>query len=122
MYTVVYAVQSAFIHLFIQAISIAPLPFNYYSEALPTQHGYCVVVSRRSALHRKLRVKDLPKVPTCRLERESTLRTKADESTNEPPRHALRSSKSQQNWFHLCTDDRVYHLINAAVKIRHTNS
>ena len=30
-----------FIHSFIQAISIAPLQVHYYSEALPTQHGYC---------------------------------------------------------------------------------
>jgi len=37
----------AFIHSFIQAISIAPLQVRYYSEALLTQHGYCV--SRRSA-------------------------------------------------------------------------
>jgi len=36
-----------FIHSFIQAISIAPL--HYYSEALPTQHGYCAGVSHRSA-------------------------------------------------------------------------
>jgi len=34
---------------FIQAISIARLQVHYYSEALPTQHGYCVGVSRRSA-------------------------------------------------------------------------
>src|SRR6218665_1130002 len=31
------------------AISIAPLQVHYYSEALPTQHGYCIGVSRRSA-------------------------------------------------------------------------
>jgi len=36
------------IHLFIQAISIAPPQVHYYSEALPTQHGYCVAVSRRN--------------------------------------------------------------------------
>ena len=34
------------IHSFIQAISIAPLQVHYYSEALPTQHGYCVRASR----------------------------------------------------------------------------
>src|SRR6218665_2470039 len=37
---------------FIQFISIAPLQVHYYraySEALPTQHGCCVGVSRRSA-------------------------------------------------------------------------
>ena len=40
---------TAFIHSLIQAISIAPFEVHYYSEALPTQHGYCVGVSRRSA-------------------------------------------------------------------------
>src|SRR6218665_3660935 len=34
---------------FIQTISIAPLQAHFYSEALPTQHGYCAGVSRRSA-------------------------------------------------------------------------
>jgi len=29
--------------------TIAPLQVYYYSEALPTQHVYCVGVSRRSA-------------------------------------------------------------------------
>jgi len=36
-------------HSFIQAISIAPLQVHYYLEALLTQHGYCIGVSRRSA-------------------------------------------------------------------------
>src|SRR6218665_4136180 len=31
---------------FIQTISIAPLQVHFYSEALPTQHGYCAGVSR----------------------------------------------------------------------------
>jgi len=34
---------------FIQAISIATLQVHYYSEVLPTQRGYCVGVSCRSA-------------------------------------------------------------------------
>ena len=33
-------IVSSFIQ-FIQAISIAPVHVNIYSEALPTQHGYC---------------------------------------------------------------------------------
>src|SRR6218665_502002 len=37
------------IHSLIQTISIAPLQVHVYSEALPTQHGYCAGVSRRSA-------------------------------------------------------------------------
>jgi len=31
-----------YIHSFILDISIAPLQVHYYSEALPTQYGYCV--------------------------------------------------------------------------------
>jgi len=34
------------LHSFIQAISKLPLQVHYYSEALPIQHGYCVVISR----------------------------------------------------------------------------
>jgi len=34
---------------FIQAISIAPLQVLYYSEALPTQHGYCAGISCQNA-------------------------------------------------------------------------
>jgi len=37
------------IHSFIQTISIVPLQVHYYSEALPTQHGYCAGISRWSA-------------------------------------------------------------------------
>jgi len=33
---------------FIQTTSIVLLQVHYYSEAQPTQHGYCVGVSRRS--------------------------------------------------------------------------
>jgi len=36
-------------HSFIHSFSIAPLQAHYYSEALPTQRGCCVGVSRRSA-------------------------------------------------------------------------
>ena len=58
-------------HLFILDISIAPLQVHYYSEALPTQHGYRVGILHR---HRQLQVKDFPKVPTCQLERDSNPR------------------------------------------------
>src|SRR6218665_641725 len=36
-------------HSFSQTISIVPHQVHFYSEALPTQHGYCAGVSRRSA-------------------------------------------------------------------------
>src|SRR6218665_4123919 len=41
-------IQGEVIHSFIPAISIAPIQVLYYSEALPTQQGYCAGVSRRS--------------------------------------------------------------------------
>src|SRR6218665_1312455 len=40
---------TTFIHSIILDISIAPLQVHCYSEVLPTQHGYCVRVSRQSA-------------------------------------------------------------------------
>jgi len=47
-----YGSSSSSIHSSIHAISIAPLQvhyYMYYSEALPTQHGYCAGISRWSA-------------------------------------------------------------------------
>ena len=48
---------AGFVHLviavvifLIQTISIAHLQVHYYSEALPTQHGYCARISRRRQL------------------------------------------------------------------------
>jgi len=46
---VVLVVLHCIVFIFIQVISIAHLQVHYYVEALPTQHGYCVEVSRRSA-------------------------------------------------------------------------
>jgi len=49
-----YLIHKYICHSFIHSdhfykLSIAPLQVRYYSEALPTQHGYCAGVSRRSA-------------------------------------------------------------------------
>jgi len=52
---------------FIHAISIAPLQVHNYSEALLTQHGYCVRVSRPSITGNCEWRKDLLKVPTWRI-------------------------------------------------------
>src|SRR6218665_877636 len=43
--TIILLINSKFIHSSIQDISIVPLQLHYYSEALPSQHGYCVRVS-----------------------------------------------------------------------------
>ena len=56
------------VHSFIWAISIAPLQVHYYSEALPTAR--ILWRSFTPKCQRKLRVKDFPKVPTWRLERD----------------------------------------------------
>src|SRR6218665_1743817 len=44
-----YTLSIVLTYSFIQAISIAPLQINYYSEALQTLQGHCVGISRRSA-------------------------------------------------------------------------
>src|SRR6218665_1509249 len=75
--------QVAQIHSFILAIPIAPLQVHFYSEALPTQHGYCVGVSG----HRQLRVKVLPKVPVWRLERDSNPQPFGRKAPNLPMSH-----------------------------------
>ena len=48
--TLVTAGTSTVSHSFITDVSIAPLQVHYYSEALPTQHGYCVGVNTPKAL------------------------------------------------------------------------
>jgi len=47
----------------------------------PTQHGYCARVSRRSRF-RQLGVKDLFKVPTWQLERDSNLQPFGQKASN----------------------------------------
>src|SRR6218665_124192 len=56
---------------FIPAISIAPLQVLYYSGALLTT-ARILYRSFTPKRHRQLQVKDLPKVPTWQLERESS--------------------------------------------------
>src|SRR6218665_2752568 len=75
-----------FIRSFVQTISIAPIQVHLYSEALPTQHGYCVGVYTLKR-YGQLQVKDLPKVPTWRLERESNPRPSDLKSSSQPRRH-----------------------------------
>jgi len=72
---------------FIQAISIAPLQVRYYSEALPTQHGYCPGVSHQSTTDNW--VKDLPKVPTWQLERDSNPRLSGRKASTLPMLHHI---------------------------------
>src|SRR6218665_1017396 len=66
----------------------------YYSEALPTQHGYCVGVSRRSALATASEGLAQGIYVAARAGfGPATLRTKGVESTNEPPRPHVPWSK-----------------------------
>src|SRR6218665_952647 len=71
------------VYSFIHDISKAPLQVHYYSEDLPTQHGYCVGVGTPKR-YRQLRVKDLPKVPTWWLEWDSNLRPSGRKALNLP--------------------------------------
>src|SRR6218665_1779034 len=68
-----------------------------YSEGLPTQHGYCAGVSRCHTCfnlddlnlkrHRQLRVKDLPKVHTWRLEQDSNPQPSGRKASTLPMHH-----------------------------------
>src|SRR6218665_1549996 len=71
-----------FFHSFMQAISIAPLQVHYYLDA-----ARIMCRSFTSKRHRQLRVKDLPKVPTWRLERDSNPRPFGRKATNLPMSH-----------------------------------
>src|SRR6218665_2673308 len=75
-------------HSFIQAIYIASLQVHHYSEALPTQHGYGSQ-SFMPKRHRQLRVKDLRKVPTRRLERDSNSQPFGRKAMNLPMNHQI---------------------------------
>src|SRR6218665_2954260 len=72
-------------HSFILAISIAPLQVHYYSEALSTARILCRSFTPKR--HRQLRVKDLPKVPTWRLKRDSKPRSFGRTASNLPMNH-----------------------------------
>src|SRR6218665_708320 len=83
---------------FIQTISMAPLQVHFYSEALPTQHGYCAGVSRRSVTG-NCELKNLSKVPTWRLERESNPRPSGRKLSTQPMRqHVSNAPPCQVNW------------------------
>src|SRR6218665_1225896 len=82
-------------HSFILAISIAPLQVHYYSEALLTQHGYCVGVSRQSATS-NCELRTCPRSLHGGKSRfkPTTLRSTGIDSTNEPPRPTCSSLPS----------------------------
>jgi len=80
--------STIFNHSFILAISIAPPQAHYYSEALPTQHGYYVGVSRRSA--QATVGKELAQGPYVAARagvEHTTLRLRVIDLTNAPPVH-----------------------------------
>ena len=86
MYVCTCKYNCAFIHSFIQAIFTAPLQVHYYSEALSTT-ARILCRSFTPKRHRQLRVKDLPKVPTWRLERDSNPRPSGRKASTLPMRH-----------------------------------
>src|SRR6218665_3110904 len=67
-------------------IFIVPLQVHCYLEALLTTTRILCRISHPRR-HRQLRVKDLPKVPTWRLERDSNLRPFGRNSPNLPMSH-----------------------------------
>jgi len=73
-----------------QGICIAPLQVYYCSEALPTQRGYCIGVSYQSTTGNWSEGLAQGPYVAARARFEPTaLRTKGDESTNEPARPKL---------------------------------
>ena len=70
---------------FIQGISVAPLQVQYYSEAHPTQHRYCVGVSKATQATASEGLAQGPYVAARPGFEPETLRTKGAESTKEPP-------------------------------------
>src|SRR6218665_2497652 len=83
-----YGFIHSFIHSFILAISIAPHQVHYYSEALPTT-ARILCRSFTPKRHRQLRVKDLLKVPTWRLERDSNPRPSGRKASTLPMCHHI---------------------------------
>src|SRR6218665_2499167 len=80
---------SIFMHSFIcSGYFYSASSVHYYSEALPAQHEYCAGVSRRSTTGNcELRTCPRSLYVAARTGFEPmTLRTKGDESANEPPR------------------------------------
>src|SRR6218665_557659 len=85
----------SFIHLFIQTISIAPLQVHYYSEA--SQNNTDTISEFHAELPQATAVKDLPKVPTWRLERDSSPQPFGRKATNLPMSHHAPEKYIQQN-------------------------
>ena len=78
--------KNSLIRSFIKAISIAPLQVHYNSEALTTQRGYCVEVSRRSATG-NCEWRTCPGSLRDRLEQNSNPRPFGRKTTNLPMSH-----------------------------------
>ena len=96
-----FQIMDSFIHSFILTISIAPLQVLYYSGALPTTARilYWSFTPKRTC--RQLQVKDLPKVPTWRLERESNPRPSGWKSSTQPMRHRVQQIIMYGRYFGL---------------------
>src|SRR6218665_2390921 len=84
-----FAIKLQFTNSIKRAISIAPLQVHNYilRDASDTARTLCQSFTPKR--HMQLRVKDLPKVPTWRLERDSNTRPFGRKATNLPlSRHA----------------------------------
>ena len=87
LYASVCTYRTQFINSLIQVISIAPLQVYYYSETLQITALTPYVGVNTPKGHMQLRVKDLPKVPTRRLERDSNPRPFGRRAPNLPMHH-----------------------------------
>ena len=74
-------------HSFIQAVSIVPLQVHFYSEAIPTQHGYCAEFHAEAPqATASLGLAQGPYVAARAGFEPTTLRSKGFDSTKAPPR------------------------------------
>ena len=101
------AYRNVFVHSFIQAISKAPLQIHCYSEALPTQHGYCAGVSRSATGNCELRI-----CHTWRLERDLNPRPSGRKASTLPMRHHIHT----KNYYYCKSNCMQSILVKVKVK------
>src|SRR6218665_2953182 len=103
----IYAVRGTI--TFIQAISIVALQVHYYSEALLTT-ARILCRSFTPKRHMQLRMKDLPKVPTWRPERDSNQRPFGRKATSSPMRYHAPSTFIVGVYFTLIIEEVLLHV------------
>ena len=106
------------IHSFIQTIFRALLQIHYYSQVLPTQHGYCVRVSRQSATG-NCEWKICRRSPMWRLERDSNPPPFKQKAMNLPMSHHAPQSVVPHIWNNLSSEFQEFFVPSSSLPITH---